>query len=125
MGARSPPVFGSASLDWGLAEWHPGGCYGAGGREGVPNRTGRTSRTGWTSRTPLSPEYVDYALRATGVAVLLKGEVGHGDEVGAGVVAREVGAEVLSAVVGDDRVVGKSFVVDHEWHFYPSAVKGF
>ena len=119
MGAGFPPVFGSASLDWGLAEWHPRGCCGAGGGRGLPYRTSRTSRT------PLSPEYVDYALRATGAAVLLKGEVGHGDEVGAGVVAREVGAEVLSAIVGDDRVVGKSFVVDHEWHFYPSAVKGF
>ena len=21
-----PPVFGSASLDWGLAEWHPSGA---------------------------------------------------------------------------------------------------
>ena len=25
-GAWFPPVFGSASLDWGLSEWHPVGC---------------------------------------------------------------------------------------------------
>ena len=29
-GAKDPPVFGSASLDWGLAEWHPVGCCGEG-----------------------------------------------------------------------------------------------
>lgn len=35
-GAGFPPVFGSASLDWGLAEWHPAGCWdGGGGRGGL------------------------------------------------------------------------------------------
>ena len=51
--------------------------------------------------------------------------MGHGDEVGTGVVMGEVGAEVLSAIVGDDGVVGESFVVDYEWHLYPTASKGF
>ena len=50
-GDGDPPVFGSSSLDWGLTEWHPRGCYGAGGREGVPNRTSRTGQTSQTDRT--------------------------------------------------------------------------
>ncbi|WP_288765041.1 hypothetical protein, partial [uncultured Porphyromonas sp.] len=60
----TPPVFGSVSLDWGLAEWHPVGCSGwrsalsdesdrSGGEEEAGTKKG-PPRGGQTNPSPQS-----------------------------------------------------------------------
>ena len=54
-GAGFPPVFGSASLDWGLAEWPPVGCWGGvpcvGSLIGQVRQVGRVGQIGRPSDT--------------------------------------------------------------------------
>lgn len=45
--------------------------------------------------------------------------------MGGGVVGGEVVAEVFSAIIGNDGVVGKPFVVHHEGNFYATMGEGF